>query len=1082
MSDPEDEHENHSLFHDQFKIGEDSETPTVFIIPGDNEMSLAPNGRLDDSGESIERRPLYDDRGSDYEEDCSKERETLRSPYRENACSCLKCKTDRGHHDSRRNSDCRSYCSHHEHGSYHGECNSERCRHNKDHSCHSEQCAGSHCSKSNKHDTCHHHSYHGSHRPCHDPLCGGGHCHGSHCHGDGCYPKYDWRDYFMEEEEHRYRHRNSAVYKHMYDSRFGPSDRPGSRNPFDTYPRPMPDGMFIPPDPMLMDYGPRRGGSYRGQATKDKHHPADRRHSHPTGHNPSKKPPEPDLAPLDALSLTKNVPAFKGNVAGFEGDGTRMRPRGRRDILTAPGSAIRRMKELVSKYSDRQSKDPGEHTEGTVNRPIPPDFVDNEDQEMCQNDAAIDVKQEAYACHICGKEFAWAITLKRHMLIHTGIRQYQCTICNKAFTRSHHLKRHMTVHTGEKPYVCPVCQKAYSRSDRLSSHMNNHEGYVANKKRGRIPAKSSEETSSNVAAASTERTQDGAFGDVKDRPNESSTPSHGELDEGPVRDVAMGENFWSHAPPGLDNSGIVTSEIGRERIDILTHSRDEGGPMFSRMDTDRENTDAISKHVTTAEPEGSVKKEESNLRVIVRSSVEREVIDPIRREPDTLSVETDKQVPPSSSPRYSEHPPPTSSTSPFASFGLSKAEKDTLAKFKILSPDNRPAEYRPPEFFGPPVYAFHGPGPTFIPGNILDANTKDGKLPPFPAHGALFRPEESSPGRRSPHGHDDRTGLPFPPTDHSKFAFSSLLNARNEFINKQRMGQLPIFFQEPPHDVGNRNEGTRSEVITHPKSDDREAPFSADIPGSIAGSLPGSFLSSRKEDGPADDSKNLGPTDETSMQSRFKMQVAPRDTKPPSMEMAPPDPHMNLFTFRHMVQQPGRPRLPPDGNSQKRVLPRTFVCRTCNKGFTRSHHLRRHELIHSGQKPFKCTICGRAFNRSDHLNLHLATHYQSANGPRPYNRDSSKGKKKDGSSSETGNMEGEHSEWSETNRGPDGSEQTGMQDSDELNRGELPIVSPDFGMAELPPTAFNSADHKVSTSESPIKVESTDRFDINSSI
>ena len=344
----------------------------------------------------------------------------------------------------------------------------------------------------------------------------------------------------------------------------------------------------------------------------------------------------------------------------------------------------------------------------------------------------------------------------------------------------------------------------------------------------------------------------------------------------------------------------------------------------------------------------------------------------------------------------------------------------------------------------------------------------------------FFRPD--SPGRRSPHGHDDRAGLPFPPTDHSKFAFSSLLNARNEFINKQRMGQLPIFFQEAPHDVGNRDESTRSEVITHPKPDDREAPYSADIPGSIAGSIPTSFLSSRKEDGPADDSKNLGPTDETSMQSRFKMQVAPRDSKASPMEMAPPDPHMNLFTFRHMVQQPGRPRLPPEGNNQKRVLPRTFVCRTCNKGFTRSHHLRRHELIHSGQKPFKCTICGRAFNRSDHLNLHLATHYQSANGPRPYNRDSSKGKKKDGSSSETGNMEGEHTEWSETSRVPDGSEQTGMQDSDELNRGELPIVSPDFGMAELPPTAFNSADHKVSTSESSIKVESTDRFDINSSI
>ena len=84
--------------------------------------------------------------------------------------------------------------------------------------------------------------------------------------------------------------------------------------------------------------------------------------------------------------------------------------------------------------------------------------------------------------------------------------------------------------------------------------------------------------------------------------------------------------------------------------------------------------------------------------------------------------------------------------------------------------------------------------------------------------------------------------------------------------------------------------------------------------------------------------------------------------------------------------------------------------------------------------------------------------------------------------SETGSVEGEHAEWNETSRGPDGSEQTGMQDADELNRGDLPIVSPDFGIVEPPSSAFDGADQTVSKSESSIKVESTDRYDINSSI
>ncbi|XP_029315792.1 zinc finger protein 770 [Cottoperca gobio] len=46
-------------------------------------------------------------------------------------------------------------------------------------------------------------------------------------------------------------------------------------------------------------------------------------------------------------------------------------------------------------------------------------------------------------------------------------------------------------------------------------------------------------------------------------------------------------------------------------------------------------------------------------------------------------------------------------------------------------------------------------------------------------------------------------------------------------------------------------------------------------------------------------------------------------------------------------------------------------CSVCQKSFPSPYKLRRHYVIHTGQKPFNCTICGRAFSQSDHLKSHL---------------------------------------------------------------------------------------------------------------
>ncbi|KAH9523487.1 hypothetical protein Btru_040139 [Bulinus truncatus] len=77
-------------------------------------------------------------------------------------------------------------------------------------------------------------------------------------------------------------------------------------------------------------------------------------------------------------------------------------------------------------------------------------------------------------CDSCPKSFLNEDLYNKHQKTHSVFKPFSCDKCTKTFSKEIYLKNHQFVHSEDRPFVCPDCNKSFAKFSSLKDHKLTH--------------------------------------------------------------------------------------------------------------------------------------------------------------------------------------------------------------------------------------------------------------------------------------------------------------------------------------------------------------------------------------------------------------------------------------------------------------------------------------------------------------------------------------------------------------------------------------------------------------------------------